>query len=102
MLALTTRLKHAHTYTSEQNPGPITAANNGLVVLCGVAAGMHLQSRLTARMNEIEACREPDYRGCDDAMIECIMSTRDAKVVEAFGMPDVAIYDQRSNQVSKR
>ena len=94
MLALTTRLKHAHTYTSEQNPGPITAANNGLVVLCGVAAGMHLQSRLTARMNEIEG-------DGDNAMIsrECIMSTLDAEVVGAFGMPDVAIYDQRSNQV---
>ena len=76
-----------------KNPGPITAANNGLVVLCGVAAGMHIQSRLQLRMKQIEA-------GSHNVATECIVNARDAEVVELFGMPDVVMYDQRSNQVT--
>ena len=77
-----------------KNPGPITAANNGLVVLCGVAAGMHIQSRLQLRMKQIKA-------GSQNVAIECIMNACDAEAIQLFGMPDVVIYDQRSNQVTE-
>ena len=69
------------------HPGPVTAANNGLVVLCGVAAGLHMQAKVAARQQ------------ADPGLANVIMPDEDVESYKLLGVPDVIIYDERSTQI---